>query len=119
MEKREDLLKYVHLNPEHISEGMATRDEQVYDNDPTAIHSEVLDELDAEIARDPMNADWYLKKGIALSRALENQGLSTVTVPTTTLVIYLVVAAAVGVLAAIGPARRASRVDVLQAITTE
>jgi putative ABC transport system permease protein len=57
--------------------------------------------------------------GIALSRALENQGLSTVTVPTTTLVVYLVVAAAVGVLAAIGPARRASKVDVLQAITTE
>jgi putative ABC transport system permease protein len=57
--------------------------------------------------------------GIALSRALEDQGISTVTVPATTLVLYLVVAAAVGVLAAIGPARRASRVDVLQAITTE
>lgn len=57
--------------------------------------------------------------GVALSRALADQGISTVTVPTTTLAIYLVVAAAVGVLAAIGPARRASRVDVLQAITTE
>ena len=34
-------------------------------------------------------------------------------------VVYLVVAAAVGVLAAIGPARRASRVDVLRAVTTE
>ena len=37
----------------------------------------------------------------------------------TTLAIYLLVAAGVGVLAAIGPARRASRVDVLRAITAE
>jgi putative ABC transport system permease protein len=57
--------------------------------------------------------------GVALSRALEEEGISTVTVPATTLAVYLLVAAAVGVLAAIGPARRASRVDVLQAITTE
>jgi putative ABC transport system permease protein len=57
--------------------------------------------------------------GVALSRALADEGISTVTVPAPTLVLYLVVAAAVGVLAAIGPARRASKVDVLQAITTE
>jgi putative ABC transport system permease protein len=57
--------------------------------------------------------------GVALSRALEEEGISVVTVPGTTLAVYLLVAAAVGVLAAIGPARRASRVDVLQAITTE
>ena len=36
-----------------------------------------------------------------------------------TLAVYLVVAGGVGVLAAIGPARRASRVDVLKAITAE
>jgi putative ABC transport system permease protein len=57
--------------------------------------------------------------GVALSRALQSEGLSTVTVPTTTLLVYLVVAAMVGVLAAIGPARRASKVDVLTAITAE
>jgi putative ABC transport system permease protein len=57
--------------------------------------------------------------GVALSRALVDEGLSTVTVPTTSVAIYLVVATAVGVVAAIAPARRASRVDVLQAITTE
>ena len=57
--------------------------------------------------------------GIALSRALVDEGITTIAVPTVTLAIYLVVAAAVGVLAAIGPARRASRVDVLRAITTE
>ena len=57
--------------------------------------------------------------GIALSRALLDEGITSVTVPASTLVVYLVVAAMVGVLAAIGPARRASRVDVLRAITTE
>ncbi|MFA6574038.1 MAG: FtsX-like permease family protein [Nocardioides sp.] len=57
--------------------------------------------------------------GIALSRALVAEGITTLAVPTTTLAIYLVVAVAVGVVAAIGPARRASKVDVLQAITTE
>jgi putative ABC transport system permease protein len=57
--------------------------------------------------------------GVALSRALQDQGISVVTVPGATLLVYLVVATAVGVLAAIGPARRAARVDVLTAITTE
>jgi putative ABC transport system permease protein len=57
--------------------------------------------------------------GVALSRALADEGITTITVPTLTLAIYLLVAVAVGLLAAIGPARRASRVDVLKAITTE
>jgi putative ABC transport system permease protein len=57
--------------------------------------------------------------GVALSRALADQGITAVRVPAGTLVVYVVVAALVGVLAAIGPARRASRVDVLTAITVE
>ena len=57
--------------------------------------------------------------GIALSRALLDQGITEVQVPAGTLALYLVIAAAVGVLAAIGPARRASKVDVLKAITAE
>jgi putative ABC transport system permease protein len=57
--------------------------------------------------------------GIALSRALLDQGVTRLAVPTTTLTGYLAIAALVGVLAAIGPARRASRVDVLRAVTTE
>jgi len=60
-----------------------------------------------------------LVSGIALSRALVAEGVTTLAVPTLTLAIYLVIAAAGGVLAAIGPARRASKVDVLRAITTE
>ena len=57
--------------------------------------------------------------GIALSRALVDDGVTRLAVPAGTLGAYLVVAALVGVLAAIGPARRASRVDVLRAVTTE
>jgi putative ABC transport system permease protein len=57
--------------------------------------------------------------GVALSRALVEEGITIVQVPTASLVIYLVVAAAVGVIAAVGPAQRASKVDVLRAITAE
>lgn len=57
--------------------------------------------------------------GIALSRSLADQGVTSLEVPVATLAVYLVVAAVVGVLAAIGPARRASRVDVLRAITVD
>jgi putative ABC transport system permease protein len=57
--------------------------------------------------------------GVALSRSLADQGISALSVPVTTLASYVLVAAVVGVLAAVGPARRAGRVDVLQAITTE
>jgi putative ABC transport system permease protein len=57
--------------------------------------------------------------GVALSRALADEGITTVSLPTTLLAIYLVVAIIIGILAALGPARRASRVDVLTAITVE
>lgn len=57
--------------------------------------------------------------GIALSRSMGSSGITTVSVPVGTLVVYVVVAAVVGALAAIGPARRASRVDVLRAVTVE
>jgi putative ABC transport system permease protein len=57
--------------------------------------------------------------GVALSRALVDDGITSLEIPAGTLAVYVVVAAIVGVLAAIGPARRASRVDVLRAITVE
>ena len=57
--------------------------------------------------------------GIALSRALVEEGITALEVPVATLVVYLVVAAAVGVLAAVGPAMRAGKVDVLRAIAAE
>ena len=57
--------------------------------------------------------------GIALSRALVDEGLTRVSVPFLTLAVYLVVATAIGVVAALGPARRASKVEVLRAIAAE
>ena len=57
--------------------------------------------------------------GVALSRALVDEGITTIAIPTMTLLVYLVIAAAVGVLAAIGPARRAGRVDFLRAVASE
>jgi putative ABC transport system permease protein len=57
--------------------------------------------------------------GLALMQALEDEGLTAVVVPWVTLAVFVVVAAVVGVLAALFPARRAARLDVLRAITTE
>ncbi|WP_434582185.1 ABC transporter permease [Carbonactinospora thermoautotrophica] len=57
--------------------------------------------------------------GVALARSLADQGISSLSVPVSALLGYVVVAALVGVLAAVGPARRASRVDVLKAITVD
>jgi putative ABC transport system permease protein len=57
--------------------------------------------------------------GIALTRALADEGIEKVAVPVVQLALYLVAAALAGVLAAIGPSRRASRVDVLKAVVTE
>ncbi len=57
--------------------------------------------------------------GVALARALVDEGITTVTVPALTLLIYLGVAVVVGILAALGPARRASNVDVLRALSAE
>ncbi|WUI03144.1 ABC transporter permease [Spirillospora sp. NBC_00431] len=57
--------------------------------------------------------------GAALQNALADQGLSVLAVPYGTLGVYLVVAAVIGVLAALWPAWRAGRMDVLKAIATE
>jgi putative ABC transport system permease protein len=54
--------------------------------------------------------------GAALTRGLAGEGLSVVDVPGGRLAVYVIAAALAGVLAAIGPARRAARVDVLQAV---
>ena len=57
--------------------------------------------------------------GIALSRSLTASGVTSLSVPVVTLLVYVAVAAGVGVLAAVWPARRAAKVDVLRAITVE
>ncbi len=57
--------------------------------------------------------------GWAVVRAIADTGISTVSVPVGQLVTYLVVSSLLGVLAAVFPARRAARLNVLAAIAYE
>jgi putative ABC transport system permease protein len=56
--------------------------------------------------------------GYAVIIALRDEGLNTFTLPVTSLVVVLALAVVAGVLAAVRPARRAARLDVLEAIAT-
>jgi len=57
--------------------------------------------------------------GVALQRGLRGQGLETLAIPWGTILGVLVLAAVAGVIAAVLPAIRAVRLDVLKAISTE
>jgi putative ABC transport system permease protein len=57
--------------------------------------------------------------GWALVTALKDEGLNTFKVPGTSLAVVVVLAALAGVLAAVLPARRAAKLDVLRAVVTE
>jgi putative ABC transport system permease protein len=57
--------------------------------------------------------------GWALQQALKNEGVSEFVVPVGQLIVYLVLAGLAGVLAAIWPARRAAKLNVLEAISYE
>ena len=57
--------------------------------------------------------------GWAFVRALADEGITSFSIPGGQLVMYLLLAVLAGVLAAIPPARRAAKLDVLQAIAAE
>ncbi len=57
--------------------------------------------------------------GWAMVQALSDVGISELAIPGGQLVIYVLVAAAIGVLAALRPARQAARLDILRAIAHE
>ncbi|GAA0271003.1 FtsX-like permease family protein [Actinomadura nitritigenes] len=57
--------------------------------------------------------------GAAMQNALKDKGLGVLSIPYGTLVVYLVVATLIGVAAALWPAWRAGRMDVLKAISTD
>jgi putative ABC transport system permease protein len=57
--------------------------------------------------------------GVALVSSLKQQGITDTVVPVPELVIFLVLAAILGLIAATWPARRAARLDVLAAIATQ
>ena len=60
-----------------------------------------------------------LGAGWGLQRSLADDGIDVLAIPVPQLAIFVVLAGLVGVLAALWPGRRASRLDVLKAITTE
>jgi putative ABC transport system permease protein len=57
--------------------------------------------------------------GVTLMYALRDQGLERISIPFGQLVVFLVLSLVIGVLAAVFPARRAARLDVLRAIATD
>jgi putative ABC transport system permease protein len=57
--------------------------------------------------------------GVALQRAIADQGVDVLAIPWFQLAVFVLLAAAAGVLAAVLPARRAARLDVLRAIGAE
>jgi putative ABC transport system permease protein len=57
--------------------------------------------------------------GTAVVRALKDQGITELSLPWTQMITYLVLAGVVGVFAAVLPAIRAARTNVLQAIAYE
>ncbi len=57
--------------------------------------------------------------GIALASSLRAQGITDIAVPVSSLVVFLVLAAILGLIAASWPARRAARLDILAAIAAD
>jgi putative ABC transport system permease protein len=57
--------------------------------------------------------------GWALVEAMADEGLNTLDIPYTTLAVVVVLAAVAGIIAAVLPARRAAKLDVLRAIVSE
>jgi putative ABC transport system permease protein len=57
--------------------------------------------------------------GLALVSALHSQGVTSTVVPYSSLVVFLILAALLGLLAASWPARRAARLDILAAIAAD
>ena len=57
--------------------------------------------------------------GLALSQALKDEGIKAISIPGPQIALYVALAAVAGVLAAVGPARSAARVDVLRAVVSD
>ncbi len=57
--------------------------------------------------------------GLALSQVLKDEGIKAISIPTGQIALYVALAAVAGVVAAIGPARSAAKVDVLKAVVTD
>jgi putative ABC transport system permease protein len=57
--------------------------------------------------------------GVALSASMKQQGITDIVVPISSLIVFVLIAALLGLAAASWPARRAARLDVLTALSAE
>ena len=57
--------------------------------------------------------------GLALSQTLKDEGIKAISIPGPQIALYVALAAVAGVLAAVGPARSAAKVDVLKAVVSD
>jgi putative ABC transport system permease protein len=57
--------------------------------------------------------------GWAMVQALHDQGITALSFPAGQLVVYILLAGLMGMIAAAFPARRAAKLDILRAVTTE
>jgi putative ABC transport system permease protein len=57
--------------------------------------------------------------GLALSQILKDEGIKAISIPVGQIAVYVAVAAVAGIVAALGPARSAAKVDVLKAVVTD
>ena len=57
--------------------------------------------------------------GLAMSQLLKDEGIKSISIPVGQVAVYVAIAAVAGVLAAVGPARSAAKVDVLKAVVTD
>jgi putative ABC transport system permease protein len=78
-----------------------------------------LESVQTSVFGSILGAALGLALGIVVQRGLVNEGLETLSIPWLQIVLVVVGAAVAGVLAAILPAWRAVRLDVLRAISTE
>jgi putative ABC transport system permease protein len=78
-----------------------------------------LESVETSVFGSILGAALGLAIGVVVQRGLVNEGLETLSIPWLQIVLVVVGAAIAGVIAAILPARRAVRLDVLQAISTE
>jgi len=60
-----------------------------------------------------------LPLGVIATKGMTSLGVQSTSLPTGTIILILVAAIAAGILAAIWPARRAAKLNVLEAIATE
>jgi putative ABC transport system permease protein len=57
--------------------------------------------------------------GLAMSQVLKDEGIKAISIPAAQIAVYVALAAVAGVVAAIGPARSAAKVDLLKAVVSD